>query len=116
ERYVDGDKLGPPTTAGRTRKKGKRKKESAPAMGKKQKSLIDTPFIDLPDEVRDAFLHGTKRRLTFRQGDYKYESDWKGALKAMKERFQDPPTAKVREALYELVAPTPCPVCKGARL
>src|SRR5690606_32549539 len=24
--------------------------------------------------------------------------------------------AKVREALYELVAPTPCPVCKGARL
>src|SRR5690606_33286504 len=55
ERYVDGDKLEPPTTAGRTRKKGKRKKESAPAMGKQQKSLIDTPFMELPDEIRDAF-------------------------------------------------------------
>ncbi len=116
ERYVDGDKLEPPTTSGKARKKGKRKREAAPAMGKKQKSLIDTPFMELPDEIRDAFLYGTKRRLTFRQGDYKYESDWKGALKAMKERFEDPPTAKVREALYELVAPTPCPVCKGARL
>src|SRR5690606_7769828 len=117
ERYVDGDKLEPPpSAAGRARKKGKRKKEAAPTIGKKQKSLIDTPFSELPTEIIDAFLYGTKRRLTFRQGDYKYESDWKGALKAMKERFEDPPSTKVREALYELVAPTPCPVCKGARL
>jgi hypothetical protein len=40
-------------------------------------------FADLPPEIRDAFFNGTKRRLTFQQGGYKYESDWKGAVRAM---------------------------------
>ena len=45
------------------------------------KKLLQTAFADMPKEIRDAFFHGTKRRLTFRQGSYKYESDWKGALR-----------------------------------
>ena len=34
----------------------------------------------------------------------------------MKERFENPPSEKTREALYELVGPVACPVCNGARL
>ncbi len=74
------------------------------------------PFADLPAEIRDAFFNGTKRRLTFQQGGYKYESDWKGAIRAMRERMENPPSEKVRAALEELVSPVDCPVCKGKRL
>jgi excinuclease ABC subunit A len=116
ERFVNGDKLEPPAENARTRKKGKRKRAEQPAEVAAPSHLVDTPFCDLPDEIRNAFLFGTKKRLTFRQGSYKYESDWKGALRAMKERLEDPPSEKTREALYELVAPVPCPACSGARL
>ncbi len=82
----------------------------------KTKNLIETPFAELPPEIKDAFWNGTKKRLTFRQGTYRYESDWKGALRAMRERMENPPSEKVREALNELVAPVTCPACDGKRL
>ncbi|QQS34115.1 MAG: excinuclease ABC subunit UvrA [Acidobacteriota bacterium] len=118
ERFVDGDKLEPPKVASvktRTRKT-KRKKAGLKDEGDAEKALVDTKYRDLPDEIKNAFLHGTKRRLTFRQGDYKYESDWRGAMRAMRERLEHPPSEKIREALTELVAPVPCPSCQGARL
>jgi len=34
----------------------------------------------------------------------------------MKERLENPPSEKTREALHELVGPVLCPVCRGARL
>jgi excinuclease ABC subunit A len=116
EKFTNGDKLEPPTEGGRERKKGKRKKAKGSEANGEKIELLETPFIDLPQEIRDAFFHGTKRRLTFRQGDYVYESDWKGALRAMRERMENPPSEKTREALYELVAPVPCPTCNGSRL
>lgn len=116
ERFVDGDKLEPANENARERKKGKKKKAGKESVTDQGKALTQTPFFELPDEIRNAFLFGTKKRLTFRQGDYKYESDWKGALRAMKERLENPPSEKTREALYELVGPVPCPSCNGARL
>ncbi len=82
----------------------------------KSKKLLQMAFADLPDEIKDVFWHGTKKRLTFKQGTYKYESDWKGALRVMRERMETPPSEKVREALNELVAPAKCPICEGKRL
>ncbi len=72
---------------------------------KSKATFADLPFEELPKEIRDAFWNGTKKRLTFQQGTYKYESDWKGALRAMRERMETPPSEKVREALEELVSP-----------
>ena len=74
------------------------------------------PFNELPEEIRNAFWNGTKKRLTFRQGGYVYESEWKGALRAMRERLENPPSEKIRAALEELIAPAPCPACDGKRL
>ncbi|WP_317134615.1 excinuclease ABC subunit UvrA [Leptolyngbya sp. 7M] len=116
ERYVDGDKLEPPAANAKPRKRGKKKKTPDDTALTAGKALIEMSFAGLPEEIRNAFLFGTKKRLTFRQGNYKYESDWKGALRAMKERLETPPSEKTREALTELVAPVPCPVCNGARL
>ncbi|MCY7376858.1 MAG: excinuclease ABC subunit UvrA, partial [Pyrinomonadaceae bacterium] len=82
----------------------------------KTKNFLQIEFAELPAEIREAFWNGTKKRLTFNQGGYKYESDWKGAIRAMRERLENPPSEKVREALEELVSPVPCPACGGKRL
>ena len=118
ERYVEGDSLEPRKTekAGTKTRKTKNKKNEKKAAADREISLMETPFGELPAEVRNAFLFGTKRRLTFRQGDFKYESEWKGALRALRERIENPPSEKTRAALEELVAPVGCPACGGSRL
>ena len=93
EKFTDGDKLVSP------------EERSQKPKTKNQRNFADLPFEELPKEIRDAFWNGTKKRLTFQQGSYKYEGDWKGALRAMRERMETPPSEKVREALEELVSP-----------
>ena len=112
EKSTDGDKLEPPDDS----LVGKIKRKLTGDGNAASKKLLQMSFADLPKEIRDAFFHGTKRRLTFRQGSYKYESDWKGALRVMRDRMENPPSEKTRESLEELVAPVPCPVCHGQRL
>ncbi len=102
---------------------GKKSKEVSPDADQKAgnqklktKDFLQIEFAELPEEIRDAFWNGTRKRLTFQQGGYKYESDWKGAVRAMRERLENPPSEKVRAALEELVSPILCPVCEGKRL
>ena len=112
DKFTDGDKLEPPPDSLVSKVKAKLRKESSNGASELKK----TAFADLPKEIRDAFFHGTKKRLTFRHGDYKYESEWKGALRAMRERMENPPSEKVRTELEEMVAPVACPICEGKRL
>jgi excinuclease ABC subunit A len=86
------------------------------ALIKHFKADAKIPFVDLPKEVRDAFLHGISGHLNFRQGPYSYQSPWKGALCWLRERLNEAPTEKVRVALEELVSPATCAECKGRRL
>jgi excinuclease ABC subunit A len=74
------------------------------------------PFAELPRQVREAFFHGVEGQITFRQGLYRYESDWKGAVRHLSERMHNAPSERVREALEELVSPVECPDCRGQRL
>ncbi len=115
EKFTDGDSLEPPTGKEKDRK-GKRKRAKDDGADESAQALLDSKFSDLPQEIRDAFLHGTKRRITFRHGDYKFERDWRGALRAIRERLENPPSEKIRVALEELIAPMPCPSCDGMRL
>jgi len=75
-----------------------------------------TSFADLPREVCDAFLRGVSGQLNFRQGLYSYQSSWRGALRWLRDRLNEAPSAKVKTALEELVSPSICPECKGRRL
>src|SRR5437660_1649133 len=74
------------------------------------------PFSGLPKQVREAFFQGVEGQITFRQGLYRYESDWKGAVRHLSERMHNAPSERVREALEELVSPVECPECHGKRL
>ena len=75
-----------------------------------------TPFNDLAKEAQDAFFHGLNGQLTFRQGTYTYQSEWKGAVRWLRERLNEAPSEKVRLALEDLVSPVTCPDCHGKRL
>src|SRR5205823_13506329 len=59
ERLTDGDKLEPPDDS----LVGKIKRKLAGTGNSAGHRLLQTPFVDLPKEIRDAFSHGTKRRL-----------------------------------------------------
>jgi len=115
EKFTGGDKLEPPKGDEKPRR-GKLKRLKDKLFGSDAEAMLKMKFSELPQEIRDAFFNGTKRRLTFRHGDYKFERDWKGALRAMRERLENPPSEKIKAALEELIAPMPCPICKGKRL
>lgn len=103
EKFTTGDPVAPPN-------KKRSSKKSANA------DLANVHYNDLPAEIRDAFMNGTRKRLTFRYGDNKFEREWRGAIRVVRERIDDPPSEKVKTALEDLVAPLACPQCKGARL
>jgi excinuclease ABC subunit A len=73
-------------------------------------------FVELPKEVQDAFFNGTTAKLTFTQGLYTYQNDWKGALNWLRERLNEAPSERVRVAIDELVSPAVCQECHGQRL
>ncbi|PYS67631.1 MAG: excinuclease ABC subunit A, partial [Acidobacteria bacterium] len=76
----------------------------------------NTPFADLPREVREGFLNGVGTKLNFKQGLYSYQSEWKGALNWLRDRLNEAPSEKIRVALEDLVSPSVCQECKGQRL
>ncbi|MEO6052319.1 MAG: excinuclease ABC subunit UvrA [Pyrinomonadaceae bacterium] len=121
EKFTGGDPLEPPKDGVVAKAKSwlapkKRGRKKADEMDAGADDLLAKPFHDLPQEIRDAFFYGTERRMTFRHGDYKFERDWRGAMRAMRERIENPPSEKIKEALEDLIAPIPCPACDGSRL
>ncbi len=115
ERFMCGDPLEPPTGREKAHKSKRRRSKSDTATSDVE-SMLKVNFDELPTEIIDAFFNGTKRRLTFRHGDYKFERDWLGAMRAMRDRIENPPSEKIKAALEELIAPVKCPSCDGKRL
>jgi excinuclease ABC subunit A len=76
----------------------------------------ETKFIDLPQEVQDAFFYGINVRISMTWGVHTLESEWKGAVRHLRERLETSPSEKIRLALTEMVSPVNCNVCKGKRL
>ena len=91
-------------------------KSALAAVAEHSGATLAAPFAELPKSVREAFFHGVEGQITFRQGLYSYQGDWKGAIRHLRERLKDAPSEKVRAALEELVSPVECPECDGRRL
>ncbi|MCA1630763.1 MAG: excinuclease ABC subunit UvrA [Acidobacteria bacterium] len=91
-------------------------KSALAAVAEHSGAKLDAPFVEFPKASRDAFFHGLEGQITFRQGLYSYQSDWKGAIRHLHERMNNAPSEKVRLALEELVSPVECPDCQGKRL
>ncbi|TPE63315.1 excinuclease ABC subunit UvrA [Sandaracinobacter neustonicus] len=82
---------------------------------------LDQPWAKLPEETREAILHGTKGKaipLVFEDGRKRYEVNkpFDGVLANLDKRFRDTESAWMREELGRYQSAAPCEACGGARL
>ena len=82
---------------------------------------LDTPWADLPEEVRNIILHGTKGKavtLTFIDGKKSYDvsKPFEGVIGNLNRRMAQTESAWMKEELGKYQSSQPCEVCHGARL
>ena len=83
---------------------------------------MDTPWEDLPDDVRDCFLHGTNGERIYvsyrnRYGRRRsYMTTFEGIVPNLERRYRETDSDWSREKIEEYMTLRPCPDCKGARL
>ena len=82
---------------------------------------LDTPWKDLPGEVKLVILHGTGGKpvtLTFVDGKKSYDvhKPFEGVIGNLGRRLLQTESAWMREELANYQSPQPCETCGGARL
>ncbi|TFI56360.1 excinuclease ABC subunit UvrA [Sphingomonas parva] len=82
---------------------------------------LDTPWNDLPEEIHEIILHGTKGKpvtLTFIDGRKSYDvrKPFEGVIGNLNRRMLQTESAWMREELSKYQSAAPCETCKGARL
>ncbi len=92
-----------------------------PSLGRVFKFDLNTPWKNLPANVRKVLLYGAPgRTLTFQYDSERwhgeYESGWTGVLKHVERRYRETASDSVREQLAEYMVEQPCPTCGGKRL
>ena len=89
-REIHGDdKLGSDLNEKPRRGKLKRLKENClETMAVSDAEDCSDPSAELPQEIRDAFFNGTKRRLTFRQAIISSKAIGRVLLRAMRDRWK----------------------------
>ncbi len=81
----------------------------------------NTPWGELPEDVRHAVLHGSggeEIRFPYKVGGKKgyYEEPWEGVLENVRRRYEETSSDSVRRQLAEYMTTLPCSACGGARL
>ncbi len=82
---------------------------------------VHTPFKELPSEVQEAILHGSKGvavNFFYEQGGRRrYEPrPFPGVIPLLEERYRETDSPLIREEIEQYMGVRPCPDCGGARL
>ncbi len=85
------------------------------------KFSLNTPWNELPEEARDAIMHGTGGKpiaLRFEDGRKSYEvkKAFEGVIRNLERRFASTESSWIREELGKFQSSRPCETCHGARL
>ena len=81
----------------------------------------ETPFGELPENVRDVVLHGSgSEKISFRYfgdgGAQSRKHPFVGIIPNLERRYRETDSRIVREELSRYISEQPCPVCHGQRL
>jgi len=81
----------------------------------------ETPFGDLPENVREVILHGSgSEKISFRYfgdgGTQSRKHPFVGIIPNLERRYRETDSRIVREELSRYISEQPCPVCHGQRL
>jgi excinuclease ABC subunit A len=81
---------------------------------------VETPFSELDEDVREAFLYGTDEQVVFRRetknGVRRKEKRFEGVIPNLERRHVETDSDSTREHIEEYMAVTTCPDCEGTRL
>ncbi len=83
---------------------------------------VTAPWADLPQEVKDVFLTGTRGERHYvtyenRQGMKRsYMTTFEGIVPNLERRYRETDSEYIREKIEEYMSERPCPACHGARL
>ena len=82
---------------------------------------MDTPWRDLPQQVRDVILYGSKReKIAFTYDDglraYKTSKTFEGVITNIERRWGETESQWVRDELSRYQSDAPCETCSGYRL
>lgn len=82
---------------------------------------LDTPIDDLPDEIVDILLYGTKgeKIKLIRQGLYaggEYYAPFEGVINNLDRRFHQTSSNWIKEEIESFMSAIPCDECGGKRL
>ncbi len=78
---------------------------------------MDTPFADLPEDIKQKILYGTgsqKLKIIFETGTY--QTTFEGVIPSLERRYAETQSESMKAAYEEYMAHETCPVCKGRRL
>ena len=82
---------------------------------------LDTPIGDLPEEVVDILLYGTKgEKITLERtneyGSGKYQQAFEGIIHNLERRFRETQSSWIKEEIESYMTAIPCDACHGDRL
>ena len=82
---------------------------------------LDTPWRKLPQDVKDAVLHGDNFKVSVkwknRYGrEMRYTSGFEGVVPYIERQYQQAESDSARQRWGEYLREVPCPVCDGTRL
>ena len=91
------------------------------ALAKQYKFKLTTPVKDLPPEVLDIILHGTKGeklKLTYERenGQGTLMQAFEGVVNNLERRYRETQSDAMRRDLEDCMSQRPCPDCGGKRL
>ena len=91
------------------------------ALAKKYKFKLNTPVKDLPPQVLDVILYGTKgEKLTLHydqpRGQGTLYQPFEGIVHNLERRYRETQSDAMKRELEECMAEQPCPDCGGKRL
>ncbi len=90
-------------------------------LAKHYKFSLDTPIGELPKEIIDILLYGTKgeKIKLVRQNEYgegKYTAPFEGVINNLERRFRETQSSWIKEEIEAYMSAVPCDACKGKRL
>ena len=83
---------------------------------------LDTPLEELPPDILEAILHGTKEAVDVSYvnregtGRFEYSAPFKGILDDLKRRYLETTSEGIKEWLERFMSQKDCPDCGGKRL
>ena len=82
---------------------------------------LETPYKDLPKEIRHMLIHGGDGRILKvhykgQRGEGVYDLNWKGLIRNVERRYRETGSDTMKQEYEQFMRITPCAECHGQRL